>query len=453
MARPTVLKRAIRQWRKGLARMIHPEGLRGFDAASWRRFAPEARTAGRMAGETIMAAPAIRARARYFVGSEPYARAAVDSLVNTGWGAGAMCAHPDAERFNAWAQTADADNGTSLDAMFALALRATVIDGEVLWLAVGDKWRLLPAEQLDETKSADLGGGVTVDAGIERAQGVRAYWIKPSLPSTQFEAYAAPIRIDAADAIHMLRRDFVGQIRGLSWFHPVLLRLHDLGLLQDTLTKTFQVAALINTWLINKDGSPQPPYDGTQDGKTLNVSREPGSVGILHGNWEHHSEAPQQAGQSIEFAHLQINAISAGLGVCAHMVSGDVSRCNYSSLRADLLKMRASVEAWQWSVCVPALNAIWRRWALLESLAGRDVADELPTWRFPQFPSADSTKDATEAKLLLEARLASRRELIAARGEDIERVDSDFAADSMGSDAATQTEGKDPDDDDEAEDT
>ena len=52
----------------------------------------------------------------------------------------------------------------------------------------------------------------------------------------------------------------------------------------------------------------------------------------------------------------------AGLGVPAFMVSGNVSRANYSSLRAALITFKANLEAIQHNVLVPQLLApIWRR--------------------------------------------------------------------------------------------
>lgn len=415
---------------------------RGFDAASWRRFPKEARS-GRMANETLTAAPAIRNRARYYYGSDPHAKAGVDALVVYGWGAGAMADHANADAFEEWGATCDADGALTFDGMFGAALREMIVAGECLILFIVDsdglKLRLLPAEQLDESLSRDIGNGARIDAGVETDTRGRvvAYWIKPSLPTTQFESYAPPIRFDAADVVHLRRVDFVGQVRGLSWLHAVLLKLADLGLLSDALLKGYQVAALHAGFLEDQNGAASLPFDGDKEGDALEVALEPGVIRRLPTGYKVSFNNPQAAQQSIEFLNAQVNAISAGLGVCAHMVSGDVSRCNYSSLRADLLKMKASVEAWQYSTLVPALNAIWRKWALVESLRNAGDVTSLPTWRFEAFPDADPIKQVQASKLLLETKLASRAELIAARGESIDRVDADIAADPH---AQTQTE-------------
>lgn len=87
------------------------------------------------------------------------------------------------------------------------------------------------------------------------------------------------------------------------------------------------------------------------------------------------------------------------------------------------------------------LAPIWKRWALTEELRGtRDNAATLPEWRFPAAPEADPVKQIQATKLLLDSRLMSRREAIAARGESIERVDADIASDPH----ASATEAKEP---------
>ncbi|MES1158924.1 MAG: phage portal protein, partial [Terricaulis silvestris] len=199
----------------------------------------------------------------------------------------------------------------------------------------------------------------------------------------------------------------------------------------DALLKNFQVSALNSVYLIDRDGTPGVPFEGDKNGDALeNVSLEPGAARILRGNWDMHANTPQQAQQSIEFLTASIEEISAGLGVPAFMVSGNVNRANYSSLRAALITFKASVESWQFATLVPALHAIWRRWALTESLRGAGDDDAaLPTWRFVQMPEADPVKQVTATKLALEAKLTSRAQAIAERGEDIARVDAAIAAD------------------------
>lgn len=440
----------IRSARRALARFIAPEMTRGYDSASWKRFAPEARM-GRTALETIQAAPASRSKARYFVSNEAHASAGVNALATYLWGPGAVPAHSNAELVTAflqWWDECDADGRTNFGGLIRLAIQAMVVDGESFIVfrqrAEGLRLQLMPAEQVDESLTRELGGGAFIAAGIEfNAAGERvAYWIRPFLPTQQFETWAPPVRVDARDVLHLMRPDGIGQIRGVSWLAPIMLKLADLGLLSDALLKNFQVAALNSVYLIDKDSTPVAPFSGTKDGDALDVSLEPGAARILRGNWDMHANTPQQAQQSVEFMTAMIEEIAAGLGVPAFMVSGNVSRANYSSLRAALITFKASLEALQFNVIVPQLLApVWTRWTLTRLLRGDESGGEAPEWRFPAMPEADPYKALQAVKLALDSKLMSRREAIAQRGEEIARVDADIAADPH----ANTDEGDDPD--------
>ncbi|HEV7693126.1 MAG TPA: phage portal protein [Hyphomonadaceae bacterium] len=434
MAKGSIIRRA----RRAVARMLAPEiSTRGYDAASWKRFPREA-TMGRTSLETIQAAPLVRRKARYFAVNSAPASAAINALVTYLWGFGAVPAHDDEElvkEFLKWWDVCDADGRTNFGGLIAQAIRACIVDGEVfvIFRQRGDglKLQLMPAEQVDESLTRDVGGGVQIVAGVELdAQGQRvAYWVRPFLPSQQFETYAPPVRVDAADVLHLMRPEGIGQIRGVSWLAPIMLKLADLGLLSDALLKGFQVAAMHAGFLTDANGATQLPFEGQKDGDALDVSLEPGIVRRLPSGMDIKFSNPQAAQQSIEFLTACIEEIAAGLQVPAFMVSGNVSRANYSSLRAALIVFKASLEATQFNIILPQLLApIWRRWAITRGGTVNDAAEDAE-WRFPALPEADPAKALAAVKIALDAKLMSRKEAIAARGESIERVDADIADD------------------------
>ena len=429
---------ALRNFRRTLARIISPEKTRGYDAGRYDRFAREVRH-GRTSLETIQAAPQARSKARYFAANDAHASAGVNALATYLWGSGAVPAHADADlvaAFLQWWDDCDADGRTNFGGLIRLAIQALIVDGECFVVfrqrADGLKLQLMPGEQVDESLTRELGGGAHITGGIEfNAQGERvAYHIRPHLPTQQFETWAPPVRVDAADVLHLMRPDGVGQIRGVSWLAPIMLKLADLGLLSDALLKGFQVAAMHAGFIEDANGVSQLPFDGDKSGDALDVSLEPGVVRRLPPGHKITFNNPQAAQQSVEFMTAMTEEIAAGLGVPAFMVSGTVSRANYSSLRAALITFKASLEALQFNVIVPQLLApIWRRWTLTRQLRGEEDGGEAAEWRFPAMPEADPLKALQATKLALDSKLMSRKEAIAARGESIERVDADIAAD------------------------
>jgi len=405
---------------------------RGYDAASWKRTPREAQM-GRTATETIAAAPTLRRKSRYFTANDAHAAAGVAALVTYAVGSGPIPAHADAEAFvNEYWNDCDADGRLDFGGLVALAMRAMVIDGEAFVILRGDKLQLIAAEQVDETLTRENRDGSYIAAGIEfDAQGRRvAYWIRPHVPTQQFETWAPPVRVNAADVLHLMRPDGIGQVRGVTWLAPIMLKLADLGLLSDALLKGFQVAAMHAGFLEDATGASALPFEGDKTGDELEVSLEPGTVRRLPPGYKIHFNNPQAAQQSVEFRTSVVEEVAAGLGVPAFMVSANVSRANYSSLRAALITFKANLETVQFNIIVPQLLApIWKRWALMRSLRGETVADAAPEWRFPAMPEADPLKQIQAVKVALDSKLMSRAEAIAARGESIERVDADIAAD------------------------
>lgn len=202
---------------RGFNRVERRTHKRGYDAGRFDRFAREARM-GRTSLETIQAAPQVRSKARYFAANDAHASAGVNALTTYLWGTGAVPAHADAGLVAAFLQfweECDADGRTNFGGLIAQAIRALIVDGECFLVfrqkQDGLKLQLMPAEQVDESMTRDLGGGAFIQSGIEQnAQGARvAYHILPFLP-TQFETWSPPVRVDAADVLHLMRPEGIG---------------------------------------------------------------------------------------------------------------------------------------------------------------------------------------------------------------------------------------------------
>ncbi len=149
--------------------------------------------------------------------------------------------------------------------------------------------------------------------------------------------------------------------------------------------------------------------------------------------------SPPQALSAIELAKLNIRQIAAGLGCPEHLVSGDLSQANYSSLRAGLMQFKRRLEQYQKHMLVPQLlDPVWRRWLTFETLSGQfdlpGFADEPESyfavnWAADPLDFVDPLKDVQAEILAIQAGLKSRRQAISERGGSIEQVDAEIAAD------------------------
>ena len=350
-------------------------------------------------------------------------------------------------KWRTWAKQCDADGRTDFGGLQVEMMRSIVVRGEVLIQLIttpdGLKLRLIPAEMLDRSITIDLlpSGGCIIEGVEFAADGTRAaYWVLPRRPGALNTFAGSSVRIVAADMLHVFRPTEIGQVRGLSWFAPVLVALAELDQLTDALLVGAKTAAMFAGFLTDAtDLGNGLPFDGQQVGSTLEGGLEPGTIKRLPAGLDIKFTAPAQAQQTMDFAKSIVRQIAAGLGVPEYLLSGDLSGANYSSLRAGMVEFRRRIEQVQFGVLVPQFFApVYARWlqtALLRSDidgaayeaqpdAFRDVEFYPPAW-----PWVDPQKDATAEATAIAAGLKSRRQAVAERGYDIEELDAEIAAD------------------------
>ncbi|MGZ2258084.1 phage portal protein [Roseobacter sp. A03A-229] len=423
--------------------------MRSFDAQSGRRFGARANYASH-GPETLAAGPTIRARARHAYANNGYIRNGVNAIVAEAVGAGieATSAHPDltirAEIDSAFLDAAariDAEGRTDLRGLMAAAVQAEIVDGEAFFL-IEDRagravLRQLPAEFVDESMTTELSGGGYIVAGIEfNALGERvAYHIRPARPTDLFPTAPEAIRVPAETVLHIFRPLGPGQVRGVSQLASILLTVNEFDQLQDALLVGAKVAAM-HTGFVTDVNNLGGAGDGFSDADALgDISLEPGTMRVLPGGLDVKFNTPEQAKDGISFAKLTLGQIAAGLGVPQHLVDGDLTGANYSSLRAGLLPFRAKVEQFVYHTLVPQfLDPVFRRVVTDEYLAGRlELADLAPAlrveWLAPRPMQVDPAKDAQAVRELLAMGLTSRRQAVASLGWNVDRLDAEIAAD------------------------
>jgi len=423
--------------------------VRSFDAATGGRRSFGFRSAGPVGAETIAAAAPIRARARHAFQNNGYLRNAVGAWVAETVGAGieANSAHPESDlrraidsQFLDRARDIDAEGRTDLRGLTAQIVELTAVDGEAFAMieedSQGVRLRLIPAEMVDESITRDLGNGGYIAAGVEfDSMGRRAaYHVQPHRPTELFPTAGEAIRIPASDMLHIFKPLGPGQVRGVSWLAPILLTANEFDQLMDALLVGAKVSAMHAGFVVDQNnisgGGAFPESDGLAD-----ISLEPGVVRILPAGTDIKFNSPTEAKDSIAFAKLTLGQIAAGLGVPQHLLDGDLSGANYSSLRAGLLPFRAKVEQFTYHTVVPQfLDPVFRRVITRDYLAGLlDTPDLEPAlkveWLAPRPMQVDPAKDVKALKEMLSAGLISRRQAVASLGWNIADLDEEIAAD------------------------
>ncbi|WP_082675574.1 phage portal protein [Aureimonas ureilytica] len=426
--------------------------VRHFEAAGGGRRWGGTPHFGRTSTEVAAATATVRSRARHAHANHPYIANGVAALVTGLVGAGITptSQHADADKrarlatlFDALNVDLDHDGRTDGYGLQAAAVQAMVVDGESFVLMRHDAddrltLQVLPAELCDESLTRTTAGGYIVNGVEFDADGRRiAYWLLPHRPTDAFAGNAAPaLRVDAADVIHLFRPLAAGQVRGLSWLAPVLLTATEFDKLSDALVMNAQVQAMFVGLVTDVNGTAGGNlFDGDQTGNILETGLQPGTLQFLPSGYDVRWSTPQAANQAVETARLTLEAIAAGLGVPAHLLSGDLRQANYSSLRAALVSFRQRLEAVQFHTIIPQLcRPVWERFVstvvLLGDLELDDPRDGFPCeWLPPAQPWVDPLKDAEATREMMAAGLMSRRQAVAALGYSIERLDVEIAAD------------------------
>lgn len=425
-------------------------GRRGFGMGSF----------GRTGTETALAGPTLRSRARYRAVNDAFIANAVENMVAAMVGAGIVPTpqHPDAAmraaltaEWGRWNDRADADGRTDGYGLQAAVARGLIVDGEAFLQLIdtpdGPRLRLLPPELVDESMTRDLGGGRFIVSGVEfDSDGTRAaYWVLPARPTDAFATSGNPIRIPAGEVLHIFKPLGPGQVRGLSWLASIILAANELDQLADALTMGAKVAAMFAGFVVNtNEVGGEDPFGGESQ-----PSLEPGTLQRLAGGWDVRFATPAQVSQVQPLLKHGLRQLAAGLGVPSHLLDGDLSDANFSSLRAGLLPFRARLEQVQYHCLVPQmLNPIWARVVAHAVTSGRIEAPDYESapdafraeWLPPAWQQVDPLKAVQADTAELAAGLTSRRKLVAARGWRLEDLDAELAAE--GWQPARQTGGE-----------
>ena len=351
--------------------------------------------------------------------------------------------------FARWARACDPTGQLSFVETQALVERELWVAGEVLVLrsATDDDREVplaievVPTERLadSEMQAQTLSNGNRIYQGVEVDSSGRvvAYHIFRDHPGDPF-ADGTIDRIEADRVLHLYHSRRPGEFRGTPRAASAVRAFESLGQYLDAeLTKANVAAAVAFLHTKKRQGisltvNGQDTHDdyGNAVGQVV-----PGT--ILSGD---HGDDLTVASPSLTstafdpFAVLILRMIGAGMGTSYELVSRDLSRHNFASLRQGMLQDRRLFRCRQRflddKLCDPVLGwflSAARTARVQPFLSMRDAQFEQHEWMLPHQEWIDPLKDLQADLLAVKSGLKSIRDVASLHGFDIVKNAQDFA--------------------------
>jgi lambda family phage portal protein len=301
---------------------------------------------------------------------------------------------------------------------------------------------VLEGDYIDNAVSSGMGSRYTViEEGNKAVSGIEfapetgrvAYHMFETHPGDVHLHLIKSTRVPASQIDHVYQPLRPGQVRGISAFAPVALKLGLLGDLSESGAQAALMQSLVGM-VVKTDGNDDPaarpmgPETGTSDDRQVSLS--PGFVWT--GNPGESIEAFTPGGLGVQLIaqmEFELTALAAGFDIPRHVLTGDVSKANYSSLRASKLDYDAMLAVWQWLVLIPRMiRPAWRRQMQVASLMLKDTDSRLAAivaqceavYTPPLSPNVDPLKDVTAQIAEIRGGLTSYSDALGARGTTLE---------------------------------
>lgn len=360
------------------------------------------------------------------------------------------------ELWEEWAGTtqADAAGRETFFGLQAAAVEAFADGGEVLVrrrlrraedpLAVPLQVQMLEADHIDTLKDyeTDVNGNKVVQGVAFDAIGRRVgYWLFREHPGDQFSSaiWAPSVFVPASELRSLYRSERPGQVRGVPWGAPIILRLHDFDAYEDNEQLRMLAATAFSGFVQDMAGADSSFTDGVLPGAAALTAKndllqptdqlEGGTFEFLPAGKTITFPTPPQNEGFAAFSTVQLRAVAKGFGIPYWLLTGDLGSVNFSSIRADWISFSRNLNTWRARILVPHLCEPVLRWwreaaELVDLLTPGRVASERLRWEWipPRREMIDPATEVTAEVESVRAGFKSLSDVVQGLGSDPQRV-------------------------------
>lgn len=319
------------------------------------------------------------------------------------------------------------------------------IDGEVFIKKLSGKkynkfgftTQVITSEYVDWRLNKKLEGGNSIVMGIEVTPGWKkvAYWFRKNNPLAEvqygYNWSANYDRISAEDIIHLFVKETAHQLRGITMFCAVGIRLKMLY--------GFEEAALVRTratanvpWIVQRQkdalAPPSPTVDSKDKDGNMITELEQGQIYMPADGYEvksMESDYPHPVHKA--FTDVNLHGIAAGTDMAYSTVSSNYAGMNYTVSRTAQLDERdgwKDMQSWFAEQLLSPLFAPWLEMAILSGQlnlpAGKMEKFDKPEWGGRGWKWVDPKKEAEANIIALQSFQKTFEQILTESGYDLE---------------------------------
>jgi lambda family phage portal protein len=244
------------------------------------------------------------------------------------------------------------------------------------------------------------------------------------------------MRVPAEFVRHVFDPSRPGQVRGPSWFAPVLLRFKEFDEYEDATLMKQKIAACLAVLTTDTDGTNTPLGATSSDHPDWDFL-EPGAIKQLAPGQTVHVVEPPQTREYDAYSKNVLRAIATGIGVRYEDLTGDYSDMPFSAARMNHIQHQKRIHDWRWRIVIPQfLEPAWQ-WAMMAAIATGQIAGDVPKakWTPPPFPMVDPQAEGLAEMRNVRAGLKSWSEMVREQGYDPDELLDEIQSDNQKFDA------------------
>ncbi len=443
------------------AAQVYDKRVRSYDAASKGRRTKGWNASGTSANaETDGGATITRNRARDLARNNAYAGKALTVITSNTVGTGirGQTKGPNKTRTKAastlwqgWAETTacDFDGRNDLYGLQALAMETAARDGEAIIRFRRDKslkiplqLQVLEADFLDTTRrTGDNGNAVIQGIEVNAAGKAVAAWLYEQHPGDtnwlgRLSRKHTSQRVPIDQISRVYRQDRAGQLRGVSWFAPIVIPLRDLDAFEDARLLQ-QVIASCFAVFVHDSTEGELPGSSSTDEADLLEKIQPGMVEYLPPGKSVSFAEPKAPEGYADFVRSVLRKVAAGMGITYESLTGDLSQTNFSGGRMGWIEFYRNVEAWRWRMLIPQMCVpVWEAFLDAARMSGQDLSGVEMDWIPPRRELINPKEEIAAMTAEIRSGLNSWSGVVNERGYDPEALREEIARDALEFDKA-----------------